>query len=184
MDTPKLRRLIVILHLCGAAFMAPAFILVSISGGLYLIGNKGSVQSEALVLPAGSALNFKSGVLETDVRSLLTKADIDHKFEYIRNRGETIELRPTSRTYLSFKQTPEGLTAERHIPSFQKSMIELHKGHGPTAFKTYQKLVALALIFVILGGLMAGLLSKVYRKKTVTFLALGSLAFAYLALLA
>lgn len=184
MDKQKLRRLIVLMHLCGAAFMAPAFILVSISGGLYLIGNKGAVESETLSLAPDAELYFKSGVIETQVRNLLTRSDIDYKFEYIKNRGNSIELRPTSRTYITLAQTPGGLTATRHTPNFQKSMIELHKGHGPTAFKTYQKLVALALFFVILGGLMAGLLSKVYRKKTLTFLAIGSAAFAYLALIA
>lgn len=184
MDKAKLRRIMVLMHLCAAAFMAPVFILVAISGGLYLTGNKGAVQTQSVALPANASLDFKSPTLESDVRSLLSSANIDHKFEYIRNRGSRIELRPTSRTYLEFKQTDAGLTAARHVPNFQKSMMELHKGHGPSAFKTYQKVAALLLFLVILGGVLVGLLSKVYRNKTVGMLAFGSVVFLFLALFA
>jgi esterase/lipase len=61
-------------------------------------------------------------------------------------------------------------------------MMELHKGHGPKLFKTYQKLVALALIGVVLGGFMVGLLAKAYRRKTIVATVLGLLAFLGLAL--
>ena len=44
--------------------------------------------------------------------------------------------------------------------------MELHKGHGPSLFTAYQKLVALALILVVLSGVWMGLASKVLRKKT------------------
>jgi hypothetical protein len=118
------------------------------------------------------------------VRTLLLTSDIDHDFEYIRNRGTRIELRPTSRTYLVISQTPEGLSATRHVPDLQKSMIELHKGHGPKAFKTYQKLVAILLLAVVLGGVLVGLMSQAYRFKTVISLIGGTLLFLVLALFA
>ena len=57
-------------------------------------------------------------------------------------------------------------------------MMELHKGHGPALFKTYQKLVALTLFFVIFGGVMVGLLAKAYRRKTVIALVFGAIVFA------
>lgn len=184
MNTLQTRRVLINLHLIFAGLMAPAFLLLATSGGLYLMNIKGTTTDTSVTLVDGAALDFKSATLEADVRVLLVRSDIDHRFEYIRDRGNTIELRPTSRTYLSLSQTPDGLTATRHDPDLQKSMIELHKGHGPSLFKLYQKFVALFLIAVVLGGVLVGLLSKAYRKKTLASLAVGTVIFLLLALLA
>ena len=54
---------------------------------------------------------------------------------------------------------------------------QLHKGHGPAIFKTYQMIAGISLFLVIVGGLVVGLLAKVYRRKTIVSLALGSMAF-------
>ncbi len=179
-----MRKTLINLHLLFAGFMAPAFLLFAISGGLYLVGVKGGTETTAVSLPAGATLDFESDTLEADVRALLQSADIRHRFEYIRNRGTRIELRPTSRTYLEFKQTPEGLTATRHDPDLQKSMIELHMGHGPSLFKTYQKVVAITLIGVVFGGVLVGLLARAYRRKTIIALVVGTVLFGLLALVA
>lgn len=184
MDALKLRKLLINLHLIFAGIMAPAFLLVAISGGLYLINIKGTTADSAVSLPAAATLDFSSPSLEDDVRALLAQGGIDHSFEYVRNRGTTIELRPTSRTYLSLSQTEDGLTATRHVPDFQKSLIELHKGHGPTLFKLYQKFVAILLIGVVLGGLIVGFMAKAYRGKTALSLAGGTVLFLILALFA
>ena len=179
-----MRKTLINLHLLFAGFMAPAFLLVAISGGAYLAGFKGTLDESPVSLPAGASLDFNADTLEDDVRALLAEADIDHDFEYIRNRGSRIELRPTSRRYLSFSQTPEGLRATRHDPDLQKSMIELHKGHGPKLFRTYQQVVSITLIGVVLGGVAVGLLARVYRRRTLLAVALGTVVFALLALVA
>ncbi|MGJ8560674.1 MAG: PepSY-associated TM helix domain-containing protein [Litorimonas sp.] len=184
MNTVKARRILVNLHLIFAGLMAPAFLLVAVSGGLYLLNIKGTTTDTPVALADGAALDFKSGTIEADVRALLLRSDIDHDFEYIRDRGSTIELRPTSRTYLSLSQTPDGLSATRHVPDLQKSMMELHKGHGPTLFKLYQKFVAILLIGVVFGGVLVGLLAKAYRGKTIICLAMGTVLFLFLALFA
>jgi len=180
MDNPKLRKLLILLHLFGAAFMAPAFLLVAISGGNYLLDNKGSFETTPISLPASATLDFKSPSLEEDVRTLLKSSDIKHKFDYIRNRGSVIQLRPTSRKYIEMKQTPKGLEASYKKPNLVAAMMELHKGHGPSLFKTYQKLVALTLFLVVFGGLLVGLLAKAYRRKTVGALAFGAIVFIFL----
>jgi len=140
-----------------APLLAPAFLLVAISGGLYLTGNKGEFKSTPVTLPASASLDFKSPTLEQDVRDLLKTANIDHKFEYVRNRGTVIQLRPTSRTYLEFRQTDTGLTA------------------------LYQKAVALGLIGVVFGGILVGLLAKAYRRQTIIAVVVGSIIFFILA---
>jgi hypothetical protein len=184
MNVIKTRRLLINLHLIFAGIMAPAFLLVAISGGLYLINIKGTTTDTPVALVDGAALDFASPTLDAQVRDLLSRSGIDHDFEYIRNRGSKIDLRPTSRTYLTLSQTADGLSATRHNPDFQKSMIELHKGHGPSLFKLYQKLVAIMLIGVVLGGVLVGLMAQAYRTKTIASLIGGTLLFLFLALLA
>jgi len=184
MNDPKIRKLLILLHLYGAAFMAPAFLLVAISGGNYLLGNKGSFATTPVTLPAAASLDFKSPTLENDVRALLKSKNISHKFDYVKNRGNVIQLRPTSRKYIEMTQTPQGLTASYKQPNLVASMMELHKGHGPSLFKTYQKLVALTLFFIVFGGILVGLLAKTYRRKTGVALALGTIIFVSLTVFA
>ena len=43
------------------------------------------------------------------------------------------------------------------MPDLQKRLIELHKGHGPLAFKWLQRITAIGLIFAILAGLWLAL---------------------------
>lgn len=175
--SPKLRKYLVLAHLWFAGIMAPAFVLHAISGGLYLMNIKGDAATERVPLPANAQLDFKSETLESDVRALLESANIKHDFEYVKNRGSLIQLRPTSTPYLEFKQTPQGLTATRVKPDTVRSMMELHKGHGSKLFKNYQKLVALLLLGVVLGGILVGLLSKAYRRQTSIAVAVGIFAF-------
>lgn len=181
--SPKLRKYLILAHLWLAGLMAPAFALHAVSGGFYLMDIKGAVVTENITLPANSALDFGSDGLEADVRSLLDRANIDHNFEYIRNRGTIIQLRPTSRDYLEFEQTPTGMTAKMVKPDFIRSMMELHKGHGPELFKTYQKFVALMLLLVVFGGILVGLLAKAYRRQTTIAVVVGTLVFVVVAFL-
>lgn len=175
--SPKIRKYFILAHLWLAGLMAPAFALHAISGGLYLMNIKGEAATERVALPASAELDFKSSSLEADVRALLEDANIKHDFEYVRNRGTLIQLRPTSSTYLEFKQTPQGLSATRVKPDTVQSMMELHKGHGPQIFKSYQKLVALLLLAVVFGGILVGLMAKAYRRQTVAAVVIGFVVF-------
>ena len=175
--SPKFRKYLILAHLWIAGLMAPAFALHAISGGLYLMNIKGAATTERISLPEGAALNFESATLEADVRELLKTANLKPDFEYIRNRGTVIQLRPTSKTYLEFKQTPQGLSASRVKPDTVRSMMELHKGHGPQIFKSYQKFVAVLLLLVVLGGILVGLMAKAYRRQTVVAVVAGIAGF-------
>lgn len=181
MTDPKIRKFLVLAHLYFAGFLAPAFLLVAVSGGLYLIGNKGEFASSPVNLPANATLDFKSPTLEADVRALFKAGNIEEDFEYIKDRGTKIQTRPTSREYIEIAQTDEGLTATRKTPNLQGSLMELHKGHGPKLFKTYQKLVALGLMGVVFGGIFVGLLAAGYRRKTIIASVIGLITFIVLA---
>lgn len=177
--SPKFRKYLILAHLWLAGLMAPAFALHAISGGLYLMDIKGEAATERVSLPAGAELDFESATLEADVRTLLKTANLKLDFEYIRNRGTVIQLRPTSKTYLEFKQSSQGLSATRVKPDTVRSMMELHKGHGPQLFKSYQKLVALLLLGVVLGGILVGLMAKAYRRQTIIALIIGMIVFVF-----
>ena len=119
MDNPKLRKLLVLFHLFAAGFMAPAFLLVAVTGGAYLLGQKGQETKVTLKLPASTAIDLKSPTVEDDIRKLLASANIDHDFEYLKNRGTTAQTRPTSRTYICLLYTspsPRDATLSR-MPS-------------------------------------------------------------------
>lgn len=156
--------------------------MVAVSGGLYLAGIKGSTTSEEVDLPGNVVVDFKSPGLEQDVRKIISRVDESYEFEQIRAGSTSLQTRPTSRTYYVLAQEDDGLDLVRHTPDFQKTLIELHKGHGPGMFKIYQQLVAAGLLFILVSGVATGLLNRKFRNKTLSMLVLGSIVFLGLAL--
>ena len=154
-------------HLIAAAFFTPALLLIAVSGGLYLIGIKGSVTQTPVDTPAGLTLNAQSDTLEADIRQVLQSVDADFDFEYLKIDGDTLITRPTSRPFYEIDVLPGGLNITHNRPSLQKTMIELHKGHGPLMFKDFQKALAAALLFILLSGTWLGLSSSGLRLTTV-----------------
>jgi len=180
--SPKLRKYLILVHLWLAGIMAPAFALHAVSGGLNLMNIKGEARTERVALPVGAALDFQSETLEQDVRDLLKRANLEEDFEEIRSRGNLIQLRPTSKTYFEFRQTPQGLSASRVKPDTVRSMMALHKGNGPEMFQSYQKFVAILLVGIVLGGILIGLMAKAYRLQTVIAVIAGVVIFVTLAM--
>ena len=156
------------LHLLVAAFFTPILLLIAISGGLYLVGIKGTSFESDVTVPESATLDPDSGSLKEDVDTLLRNAGIDHNFEYIKRSGSTLTTRPTSRTYYVLKVSEQRVRATRVAPALQKRLIELHKGHGPLAFKQLQRVTAIGLIFAILAGLWLGLsAADLWRKAAI-----------------
>jgi hypothetical protein len=179
----KRRNLLILIHLYLAATLAPLFVLVAITGGLYLADFKPETKQTALSLPAGTRFDPESPQLEAQVAAVLAKQGLDIGFEYLRTRPGSIITRPTTRTYVEFSQEDSGWSATLHEPDLHYAALELHKGHGPGWFKIYQIGAAIALFLVVLGGLLVGLLAKAYRRQTVTAFTLGTAAFAVLGFL-
>ena len=177
------RSLLVRLHLYAAAFLAPAFLFLAISGGLYLVGVKGSVEQTVVVMPSQLELDPSSESLYKDVQKVLLAAGISHDFEYVKIKGNTLLTRPTSRNFYKFSMQPEGLVVSFNEPSIQSKLIELHKGHGPEIFKTFQKVIAVGLMFVVLSGFWLGFSALGLRRNTLIVTGSGALLFSLLALL-
>ena len=184
MNKVKLRRTLVSVHLYLAALLAPAFLLVAISGGLYLADVKGGTSETALPVPAGFTLDADDPALETRVRDYLASADVDVSFDYLRARGGNVTTRPTSRRHVRFESEDGVMSATLVQPDPLNAMMELHKGHGPAIFRTFGIIMGIALFLVVTGGMIVGLLAPGYRRQTIWSALAGSAVFGWLALFA
>lgn len=176
------RKLIVSIHLYLAAFFAPAVLLVAISGGLYLIGIKGDVEEQP-IYNGPTMIDTKSDSLKADISALLQDAGVrGYNYEYVKVKGTTLDTRPTSREHYRIKLQDKGVEVFFVQPNLQSKMIELHKGHGPSSFKTFQKFFALALVLVMISGFWLGVLNAGLRKTTLLAASIGAVIFALIAL--
>ena len=155
------------LYLYAAAFFAPGLLRIAISGGLYLVGIKGTVTSTPVAVPSGVVINSASASLEADVRALPRDIGITHDFEYVKESGNTLYTRPTSRIYYEISVADDSVTVKHNVPDLQKRLIELHKGHGPLWFKDFQKILAVSVLFIVFIGLWLGLSSAGLRARTI-----------------
>lgn len=165
------RKLLINIHLFLASFMAPILIVISISGGLYLMGYKGNVDSTSIHKGALDEFNPQAEDLKSEITRLLSVNNIEYSFDYVKKSGSNFFTRPTNREYyvirVKNKGKEQGIEIIHQKPDFIKSIVELHKGHGPTIFKTFQKFVAVGLLFVLVTGLWLGLTAPRLQKITI-----------------
>lgn len=177
------RKLFITIHMYLSAFFAPAILLVALSGGLYLLGIKGQVEQTSIYSSAETTLDTQSASLKTDVAELLAEAGVEgYSFEYVKVKGAKLYTRPTSAQHYVITLRDAGLEITHASPSLQSRMVELHKGHGPTLFKTFQQVFALGLVLIILSGLWLGLSADRLRKSTLLTAGAGVAVFALLLL--
>ncbi|WP_420605901.1 hypothetical protein [Novosphingopyxis sp.] len=182
MNKVKLRRTLVSIHLYLAALLAPAFLLMAVTGGLYLADVHGESREIALPVIQGFRLDADDPAIESKVRRFIDNQDLNVAFDYLRTRGDTITTRPTTRGHLRF-ETKDGVTSAILVkPDLLTAATELHKGHGPRIMRYYGMLVGLALFLVVIGGLVVGLLAPGYRKPTILSTIAGTALFAVLIL--
>ena len=176
------RALLIKLHLYCSAFFSAAIVLVALSGGLYLIGIKGTIDQTPVGL-AGSGEQLLAEPSIEAVHAVLTEVGVtDFEFDYVKQKGSQLITRPTTRPFYTLDVSGDEVLVQYNEPSLQKKMIELHMGHGPVAYKTYQKVFAAGMLFIILSGLWAGLSSTKLRVPTAAVAGGGLLVFALLAM--
>ena len=176
------RALLIKLHLYCSAFFAAAIVLVAVSGGLYLIGIKGTIEQTPVgTLATGQQLLLEPS--EAKVQAALASLGVsDFEFEYVKQKGSQLITRPTTRPFYTLDISGEDAVVRYNEPSLQKRMIELHMGHGPTAYKAYQQVFAAGMLFIILTGLWLGLSSARLRFSTAVIAGAGVILFLWLAL--
>ena len=177
------RKLIITIHMYLSAFFTPAVLLMATSGGLYLFGIKGTVEQETIYSSSQTTIDKKSTSLKADVSALLADAGVDsYSYEYVKVSGANLYTRPTSSNHYIIKSNDDGVEVIHARPSLQSRMIELHRGHGPSAFKTYEKAFAFGLIFIILSGLWLGISAARLRRSTLMTTAAGAAVVVFLLL--
>ena len=176
------RALLIKLHLYCSAFFAAAIVLVAVSGGLYLIGIKGTIEQTPVgTLATGQQLLLDPSEAKVQA-ALVTLGVSDFEFEYVKQKGSQLITRPTTRPFYTLDISGEDAVVRYNEPSLQKRMIELHMGHGPTAYKAYQQVFAAGMLFIILTGLWLGLSSARLRFSTAVISGAGVILFLWLAL--
>ena len=176
------RTVLIKLHLYLSAFFSAAIILVAVSGGLYLIGVKGSVEQT----PVGSIASGQQLLTDPSQRAvgnvLASLGVTGFEFDYVKQKGTQLITRPTTRPFYTLDIRGDQVIVQYNQPSLQKRMIELHMGHGPSAYKTYQQVFAAGMLFIILSGVWLGLSSAHLRMRTALAVGSGLLLFSVLAL--
>ena len=176
------RKTLITIHMYLAAFFAPAVLLMAVSGGLYLIGIKGQVEEDTLYTSQAS-IDPESTSLQEDVDNLLVEAGVrSFDYEYVKVSGDRLYTRPTSSDHYIIESGDSGLKVIHARPNLQKRMIELHKGHGPLLFKTFQQAFAVGLIVIMVSGLWLGLSNPRLRRSTLATAISGVILFTLLVL--
>lgn len=175
------RQLLIKVHLILAGFFLPFLIIMPLSGGLYLLGIKGQY-TETLSFTAEETLPVESAPREQKIRDMLVQHNINFDFEYVKDKGDYLILRPSSRPHYKVELGTSAVDFYYLKPDPIKILVELHKGHGPQSFKTLEKLFALALLLIGLSGIWLAFGMKPYRPVFVGSLLVGSALFAWLAI--
>lgn len=171
-----MRALWIKIHLYIAAFFSPMLLMMAASGGLYLLGIKGTVEKTPVEVMIMQPIDIKAETLKQDVDGLLQANGVVHVFEYVKVSGKTLITRPTSEPYyeINIGESPAITYVE---PDLVKQLVELHKGHGPGIFKNLQKIMAAGLLIVLLSGLWLGLSSQPLMRQTVGISGAGLVVF-------
>ena len=169
------------LHLYIATFIVPFIVVMSISGGLELLGIEGDTKSDVIAWVSVDSLDFKSQNLKQDVEAVFKKNGIDFSFESVKRKKRKIYTRPSYGVYYSLKLKPKlnKIRISRHTPDLIRRLMSLHKGNGPNFYQFYQKLLVVGLLLILLIGLWLGLVNVNTRRNTIYVLVAGSAFFLF-----
>lgn len=140
--------------------------LMALSGSLHLfLGNESEKVEEVAKIVVTDKLSKDE--LTSFFSKQLNSLDPNYKFDYIKGSAQSQMSRPTTRVFYTIKSDSNFYTIEKHDPSVLKSLMELHKGHGPRASRLVLGILGLVVIGSLLTGLWLGISSKPYRKITI-----------------
>jgi len=160
------RKLFIFIHLYLSAFFTAVVALMAVSGGFYLLDIKGDVQEQVIATVGGGAVLMDDPSVE-NVAAALERAGVEgYEFDYVRGLGKRMMTRPTSHTHYNLEIEGDDISITRRDPDLVASIIELHKGHGPSLFRDFQKFVAAGLLFMVLTGAWLGLQAPRLRRPT------------------
>lgn len=162
------------LHLILVGLFFPLLVIIPLSGTAYLLGYKGEVKiSDAF--SNEHTLTRDPKVYER----IFKEQNIDFDFEYIKDKGKYLVLRPSTRAHYEVHPNDLGGTDFKLVePNLLKILQELHFGHGPKFVKTLQVIFGISFFFVILTGFI--LTFSLKGMGTMFFLSAGVGSFLFL----
>lgn len=164
------RQLLIKIHLCLSAFFAPFLLLMAITGTCYLLGFKGSTKQEIV----SSIAVGDNTITKNYISSHIKKMAPDYSFEYIKEKPGVFYTRPTTRTFYKIKKEGQSsYVVYKVTPNFLASIIEVHKGHGPSLLKTLQKVLGFILMLILITGVWLALQLKRDQKMTLVLIGAG-----------
>lgn len=172
------RHHIITIHLVLSTFLLPFLLMMPLTGTLYLLGEKGDQTTSEKMFSISGPIPEGEQEREKFFRDAFKEKSIDFRFEYIKDAGSTLIFRPASRDHYIAKLNEEGADLHEAQPNFLKKMIELHKGHGPRLFRSFEMIFGVGLILIALSGVWLAVLVPMYRKKLVLSFLAGALFFA------
>lgn len=170
----KLRAILRKLHLYIAAFMVPFIFLMSLSGGLQIIGIKGDTGKELIFTTSHNSLNFRSPTIQKDVETLLENIGVDTDVDHLTIKKNVIYTRPSYKTYYALKLSGNSIKVYKNTPDFIRKLMILHKGNGSGLYNFYQKILVVGLLAILSIGLWLGLASSTTRNKTILTIVAGT----------
>ena len=160
------RPLLIQIHLGLASLYLPLLLLMPLTGGLYLLGFKGT-ETKTEAFKVDTDLPIEKSKWHTFFNQQFENQKIDFQFEEIKESGNDFLLRPSTRTYYSAtKNSDSTLTFYKVEPNLLRKLVEIHKGHGPKLMKWFEISFAFALILTALSGLWLSITVPKYMKIT------------------
>jgi hypothetical protein len=147
------------LHALLAAFILPVAVMFIVTGSLYTWGIKGSYTDEVYEIPLDKAMGADQAELADLARSELDKLGLGHPEgkPKIKTLGSDFQLEWTgSSKDLTLEPTDNALVAKLTIKntSWYRTLVQLHKAKGGTAFKVYAVVFATSIALLLLSGFM------------------------------
>lgn len=138
---------------------------MSITGTLYLMGEKGSSKKKIVL----EEVRFnKESSKKMQISKVIKSVNPNYSFEKIKDRGSSIQTRPTTRDFYNFVKQEDGSFSIYEVkPNFLSRVIEVHKGHGPGLLKNLQKVLGVCLTLIIITGFF---MSMKIQKRVKSFL--------------
>lgn len=168
------------IHLYCSGIALVFMCLMALSGSLHLLVGGESEQS-AIVKEVVLDRELDKKELTELFSQELKGIDPNYKYSYIKGSSSSQTSRPTTRKFYTIRVKGDHATLERHEPSFRKSLMELHKGHGVKSSRTVLGVFGIFVIAAVLSGLWLGWSSKALRGTTVFTALSGALIyFAFL----
>ncbi|MCH6256238.1 PepSY domain-containing protein [Puniceicoccaceae bacterium K14] len=184
----KDRRLFMSIHALLAAFILPAVVMYIVTGALYTWGEKGSYNSEGYEIQLTQPLQADLGSLTALVKQELNKRELraPEGKPKVKKYGSHFLLEWTgSSKDVILEPTDNALVASITIKetTWYRSLVQLHKAKGGTAFKVYAAFLAIALGLILVSGYVMALQTPPLKRATLVTTVLGIATFAIFALI-